>query len=89
MSTELDRLRRRIDGLDEDMIRTLASRMEVVKDIGRYKKANGLELRDDERLKALLEAQLGRPAAQDLPEAFVRELYELIHKYALEAEKGA
>jgi chorismate mutase len=86
---DLDKLRKQIDALDEELLKTLAQRMEVIEAIGKYKKANGLELRDEERFQALLSAQLSRAEALNLPKELVTELCELIHTFALEREAGA
>lgn len=86
---DLDGLRKKIDSIDEELLTILAKRMEVVRAVGRYKKTHGLELRDEERLQALLNGQLERAASLDLSKEFVAELYELIHKYALETEAEA
>lgn len=83
---ELENLRKQIDALDEELLETLARRMDVVVQIGRHKKAHGLELRDQRRLQALLEAQLARAETLNLPRELVTELYELIHSFALKAE---
>lgn len=86
---DLDKLREKIDALDGELLEALARRMEVVTEIGRYKKARGMELRDEERLRALLARQLDRAGALNLPEELITELYELIHKYALRIENEA
>jgi chorismate mutase len=83
---ELERLRKQIDALDQELLETLARRMEVVVQIGRYKKSRGLELRDEQRLQSLIEAQLARAETLKLPSELVTELYELIHSFALKAE---
>lgn len=87
--SDLDLLRGQIDSLDEELLRTLSQRMEVIDAIGKYKKLNGVELRDDERFQALLTGQLKRAEALNLPPELVTELYELIHKFALEREAKA
>lgn len=89
MSDELEDLRKQIDALDGELLKVLASRMEVVRAVGRYKKANGLNLLDEQRLQALLAGRQEQAAKLDLPKGLVAELYDLIHKYALEAEKEA
>ncbi len=86
---DLDKLREKIDALDGELLEALARRMEVVAEIGRYKKVRGIELRDEERLRALLASQLDRAASLNLPEELITELYELIHKYALRIETEA
>ncbi|HEX5744240.1 MAG TPA: chorismate mutase [Candidatus Saccharimonadales bacterium] len=88
-SDELEELRQKIDALDEELLKTLVKRLEVVREVGRYKKAKGLDLRDDERLKALLEERLKTAGQLGLPEELVKELYELIHDASLDAESDA
>lgn len=87
--SDLDKLRKQIDGLDEALLKTLAKRMEIVATIGKYKKANGLELRDEQRFQALLAAQVSKGETLGLPPELVQELSELIHKFALERESEA
>jgi chorismate mutase len=83
---ELEDLRKKIDALDGELLKALAKRMDVVREIGRYKKSEGLALRDDERLQALLAERLKTADGLDLPRDFVKQLYELIHEAALDAE---
>ncbi len=86
---ELEDLRKKIDALDEELLKALAGRLKVVRKIGRYKKSKGLDLRDDERLKALLADRLKTGSELDLPEEFVQKLYDLIHEASLDAEADA
>jgi len=86
---ELENLRQQIDRLDEELLKTLAERMKVVDQLGKYKKANGVELRDNERFRALVATRLDQAAKLGLSDSFVTELYELIHLAALEREAGA
>lgn len=86
---DLTELRKQIDALDEELLQTLARRMDVVEVIGRYKKAHGLDLRDEARLKAMLEARIQSSEQLNLPSELVTKLYQLIHEYALKREKGA
>ncbi len=83
---DLDKLRKKIDVLDEELLKTLARRMEIVARIGRYKKGRGLELRDEERMEELQARQLAKAKSLDLSEGFIAELYDLIYKYALALE---
>lgn len=85
----IEEWRKQIDALDGELFDALGRRMEVIRAIGGYKKAHGLELRDQQRLKALLDAQLSRAESLNLPKEFITELYELIHKFALEIEAEA
>ncbi len=89
MDTQDDRLkafRRQIDGFDEELLRILSERTDVARQIGAYKKARGLGLTDQKRMEAVLATQLARASAANLPEDFVRELYEVIYKHTISIE---
>ncbi len=47
-------LRRMIEIFDRDFIQTLAQRLEVCREIGRFKKKEGITVKDTEREKELL-----------------------------------
>lgn len=78
--------RRQIDGFDEELLRILSERTDVARQIGAYKKARGLGLTDQKRMEAVLATQLARASAANLPEDFVRELYEVIYKHTISIE---
>ena len=50
----IQELREKIDGIDSEMIRLYAERMETAHQIGQYKKENGLPVQDSERERILL-----------------------------------
>ena len=54
MASELDSLRDRIDGADQELLEALARRMEVVEEILQRKEVQGLPLFDAERETRLL-----------------------------------
>jgi len=87
--SDLDKLRQQIDTIDSELLQVLAKRMEVVDRLGAYKKANGLELRDNGRFRELLADRLDQAVKLGLSEAFITELYGLVHKASLEREAGA
>jgi len=83
---QLEAFREQIDTLDKELLRVLAERMDIAREIGSYKKARDLELTDLKRMEAVLAAQLARAASAGLPEDFVRELYEIIYKHTIAVE---
>lgn len=89
MNTPLHTLRERIDAIDEDLLRLLAERGKLVLEIGRYKKANGLEPLDSKRWAEVLQSKLAQAETLDLPPEFVTALYNLIHEYSLKVEEDA
>ncbi len=87
MNEELDDLRRRIDGIDGELVRLLAKRMGVVREIGGYKKEHGVQVLDEKRWREVLEGNLKRGQELGLSEEFVQRLLEVIHEYSLEIEE--
>jgi chorismate mutase len=86
--SNLDELRKQIDALDGELLKTLAKRMEIVEALGKYKKAHGMDVRDDERFETLLADRLKRGGTLGLPKELVSALYNAIHEAALEREAG-
>ena len=84
---KLRELRTQIDVLDRNIITSLAERMELVEEIGRYKKEHGMEALDAGRRDALLKHWVGTGHALSLPEDMLCEIFEAVHRYSLEAEK--
>ncbi|MFV2039294.1 MAG: chorismate mutase [Acidimicrobiales bacterium] len=74
----LDAFRRRIDGLDDQLIRLLAERFDITKAVGAYKADAGLPAADPER-EAEQVARL-RATAQDvgMDPAFSEKVFRLI-----------
>ena len=83
----LDDLRKDIDQLDEQIVELLAKRIVVVKKIGDFKKQNNLPVLDKNRFAKVLEKVEKTAIQQGLSPDFVKELYEVIHKYSCEVEK--
>ena len=83
----LDNLRKNIDKLDEQIVELLAKRIEIVKKIGEFKKQNNLPIVDKNRFDKVLERVEKKAIQRGLSPNFVKELYEVIHKYSCEVEK--
>ena len=90
----IEEWRRRIDAIDDQLMRLLNSRSACVVEIGRIKRALGLPLYSPEREDALLERVL-RDNPGPLDRAAVRRLFERIidesrrvERLAVEADIG-
>lgn len=79
-STELDRLRTAIDECDDMLIESLARRMRLSEQIGRYKKLNGMKVLQPSRYQRLLSDFVEKATQQGLESEFVKRLLELIHE---------
>ena len=76
----LDVLRNRIDAIDAELLETLASRIEIVKQIGRYKKENNVTALQINRWSQLMENRVTLGKKLDINETFVKILFQLIHE---------
>ncbi|HKJ79177.1 MAG TPA: chorismate mutase [Prolixibacteraceae bacterium] len=78
--TRLDVLRNRIDAIDNELLETLASRVEIVKQIGQYKKDNNVTALQINRWSQLMENRVNLGKKLEINEAFVQTIFQLIHE---------
>ena len=78
MKNELDIFRKQIDKIDDQIVDLLAKRMKIVKDVGEYKKKNGLPFFDQSRWQEVIKKKKG----------FVKKIWKIIHEEALKIEKS-
>lgn len=76
----LDMLRNRIDAIDAELLEMLASRVQIVKQIGRYKKENNVTALQINRWAQLMENRVNLGKKLDLNDTFVKILFQLIHE---------
>ena len=62
-------LRERLDSVDAEMLRLFEERMELSKEIGRYKRVNRLPITDEEREREVLSSRLSGVPAEYAPGA--------------------
>ena len=77
---QLDVLRNRIDAIDSELLETLSSRIEIVKEIGKYKKENNVTALQINRWTQLMDNRVNLGKNLDLNETFVKILFQLIHE---------
>lgn len=73
-------LRREIDQIDRALVKLLARRFEKTQAVGHYKRAEALPILDEERYRALIVDRLVLGRSLDLDEAFLEQLFSLIHE---------
>ncbi len=78
--SQLDVLRSRIDALDAELLEILASRVEIVKKIGQYKKDHNVTALQINRWTQLMENRVNLGKKLDINETFVKILFQLIHE---------
>ncbi|MBN1822454.1 MAG: bifunctional 3-deoxy-7-phosphoheptulonate synthase/chorismate mutase type II [Prolixibacteraceae bacterium] len=77
---QLDLLRSRIDALDKELLEVLSSRVEIVKEIGRYKKENNVTALQINRWAQLMDNRVKMGKEMNLNETFTKILFQLIHE---------
>jgi len=77
---KLELLRGRIDGIDNEIMETLAQRMSIVKEIGQYKKENKVTALQINRWAQIIEDRSGLAEKLSLDDTFVKSLFQLIHE---------
>lgn len=87
MNNKLENLRKQIDAIDKDLLISLSKRSNIVRKIGKVKKAQGVALLDEKRWQAVLEGKLAKAEDMNLSKDFIKKLYDLIHKYSLDLER--
>lgn len=80
---QLDELRAIIDGIDEELVRKLFARMQVVEKIGEYKRDNNITILQIKRWEEILSTRSHLAKALGLNEEFIRKFLQLIHKESI------
>ncbi len=77
---QLEVLRNRIDSLDTELLEILASRMNIVREIGQYKKENNVTALQISRWTELMNKRVATGEKLSLDPVFVKILFQLIHE---------
>lgn len=79
-TNQLELLRNRIDAIDRELLETLSSRMEIVRQIGKYKKDNNVMALQINRWTELMEKRVALGEKLNLNKTFTKILFQLIHE---------
>ena len=82
----LEKLRTEIDKLDVELIQLLAKRMEIIEEIGQYKKENDITILQLKRWQYIIEDRLEIGTSLGLDANFLRELLELVHEASIQKQ---
>ena len=82
----IDDLRARIDLIDEAILSALSSRMEISRQIGKYKKDNNIAILQTSRWDAVLAKVVEKGRECGLSEKFVTSLFNTIHEESVESQ---
>lgn len=85
---KLETLRTAIDRLDHEMVELLASRFDVVRQIGSYKAAHGIDVLQPERWSTLMERRLAHGERLGLHDQLVEGVFNEVHKESIRTQSS-
>jgi len=85
--SSLEELRKEVDRLDDAILQTIAERMELSEEIGKFKQENGLAIYQPERYNEILTRMMGQALAQNLSADLIARIWELIHKESIRHQR--
>jgi chorismate mutase len=74
----LEPFRRRLDELDEQLVRLMGERFSTCREIALYKRANDIAMMQPERVVEVRERYLSRGAEAQLPRDFSEALFDVL-----------
>lgn len=80
---QLNKLRTKIDIVDDEIIALLGKRMKIAEDIGVWKKENNVSILQAERWNEVLARMLELGEEADMSETFILRLYKAIHQESI------
>ncbi|MBQ0081339.1 MAG: bifunctional 3-deoxy-7-phosphoheptulonate synthase/chorismate mutase type II [Alistipes sp.] len=85
---QIDRLRSRIDACDESLISILAQRLEISREIGRYKQKHNIAIIQGIRWNELIEDVLDKAQRNGLSAKYITKLFNTIHEESVEVQNS-
>ncbi len=88
MNEELNKLRKRIDKIDQQIILLLSQRLDTCFEVGKVKRKLQVEnFLDKKRWQEVINSKKELGKIYNVDEKFIEKIYELIHQYTLKIEK--
>lgn len=87
VKSQLDRLRKEIDILDEEIIHVLASRMQLAREIGEHKREQNMTILQSERWMEVLQQYIDRGMQNGLSKDFIKLIVKSIHDESIEQQE--
>jgi len=81
-------LRTQIDIIDENLLLELKSRMDISSRIGEFKKEHNIAIVQASRWESILKSMIDKGREYDLPEDFITEVFNAIHKASVAAQNN-
>lgn len=84
---KLTRLRNEIDKIDTELLEILARRLEIIREIGEYKKARNVTILQSERFREMMHDRLERADKYDLDKSFLLKLLRQVHQESVRQQQ--
>jgi 3-deoxy-7-phosphoheptulonate synthase len=84
----LETLRASIDRLDTEFLELLAARLNVVREIGAYKKSSGMEVLQPARWQDLMSKRIAAGTKLNLSDEFIHIMFERLHEESLRTQES-
>ncbi len=84
---KLEELRTEVDKLDGELIQILAKRMEIIDEIGEYKRENDITILQMKRWAGIIQDRLSIGTHLGLDNIFLKKLLNLIHKESIQRQE--
>jgi len=85
--SELEKLRKEINLIDDELISMLASRMNVARSIGLYKKENNITILQSDRWKEIIDKYKMKARTNDLSEEFIVRFIKSVHDESINQQE--
>lgn len=83
----LKTLRKKVDRIDDNLIYLIGKRQNLIREIGRYKKVNGLKIVSTYREKSILNKQVNYALNKNIDVRLVKGIYNLIFKHSRKIQR--
>ncbi len=83
---DLTSLRKEIDQLDKQLWEIIGKRVDVAREIGKWKRAHGEPIVHSERYQQVVERCVAQSQQYGLSEELVRKVMEVLHKESIRVE---
>lgn len=84
--TKLEELRTEIDKLDAELVDILAQRMNIVEQIGEYKKENNITILQIKRWSEIIKNRLAHGIQLGLNKDFLMKILQIVHKESIQKQ---
>lgn len=84
---EIKELRKKIDGIDKEVVRILGKRFKLTQKIGKIKLKEKITVVDNNRWQKVIEQLKDEATKNDLNQNMVVKIYNIIHKYSIMNQK--